>query len=77
MCRSKYGGVEVSEAKPLKPLEDENSNLNRDRRPTGRFDPTMLKDLVGGLRIGVQARTVTSEHSRSRHAPEVIGKVKA
>jgi putative transposase len=44
--RSKYGGLEVSEAKRLKQLEDENSKLKRIVADQV-LDITMLKDLVG------------------------------
>ncbi len=49
--RSKYGGLEVSEAKRLKQLEEENSKLKRivaDQHVADQvLDITMLKDLVG------------------------------
>ena len=44
--RSKYGGMDVSEAKPLKQLEEENSKLKRIVADQA-LDITMLKDLVG------------------------------
>ncbi len=44
--RSKYGGMEVSEAKRLKQLEEENSKLKRIVADQA-LDITMLKDLVG------------------------------
>ena len=44
--RSKYGGLEVSEAKRLKQLEEENSKLKRIVADQA-LDITMLKDLVG------------------------------
>ncbi len=44
--RSKYGGLEVSEAKRLKQLEDENAKLKRIVADQA-LDITMLKDLVG------------------------------
>ena len=44
--RGKYGGMEVSEAKRLKQLEDENSKLKRIVAEQA-LDITMLKDLVG------------------------------
>lgn len=44
--RSKYGGLEVSEAKRLKQLEEENSKLKRIVADQA-LDLTMLKDLVG------------------------------
>jgi putative transposase len=44
--RSKYGGLEVSEAKRLKQLEEENAKLKRIVADQA-FDITMLKDLVG------------------------------
>jgi putative transposase len=44
--RSKYGGLEVSEAKRLRQLEDENSKLKRIVADQA-LDLTMLKDLVG------------------------------
>jgi putative transposase len=44
--RGKYGGLEVSEAKRLKQLEDENSKLKRIVADQA-LDITMLKDLVG------------------------------
>jgi putative transposase len=44
--RSKYGGLEVSEAKRLKQLEEENSKLKRIVADQA-LNITMLKDLVG------------------------------
>jgi len=44
--RSKYGGMDVSEAKRLKRLEEENSRLKRIVADQA-LDITMLKDLVG------------------------------
>ena len=43
--RSKYGGMDVSEAKRLKQLEEENSKLKRIVADQA-LDITMLKDLV-------------------------------
>ena len=42
----KYGGLEVSEAKRLKQLEEENAKLKRIVADQA-LDITMLKDLVG------------------------------
>jgi putative transposase len=44
--RSKYGGMDVSEAKRLKQLEEENSKLKRIVADQA-LDITMLKDLIG------------------------------
>jgi putative transposase len=44
--RSKYGGMEVSEAKRLKQLEEENAKLKRIVADQA-LDITMLKDLLG------------------------------
>jgi putative transposase len=44
--RGKYGGMDASEAKRLKQLEDENSKLKRIVAEQA-LDITMLKDLVG------------------------------
>ena len=44
--RSKYGGLEVSEAKRLRQLEEENAKLKRIVADQA-LDITMLKDLVG------------------------------
>jgi putative transposase len=44
--RSKYGGLEVREAKRLKQLEEENAKLKRIVADQA-LDITMLKDLVG------------------------------
>ena len=44
--RSKYGGLEVSEAKRLRQLEQENAKLKRIVADQA-LDITMLKDLVG------------------------------
>lgn len=44
--RSKYGGMDVSEAKRLKQLEDENAKLKRIVADQA-LDITMLKDLLG------------------------------
>jgi len=43
--RSKYGGMEVSEAKRLKALEDENAKLKR-LLAEAMLDNTALKDLL-------------------------------
>ena len=44
--RGKYGGLEVSEAKRLKQLEEENAKLKRIVADQA-LDITMLKDLAG------------------------------
>jgi putative transposase len=44
--RSKYGGMDVSEAKRLKQLEEENAKLKRIVADQV-LDITMLKDLLG------------------------------
>ena len=44
--KSKYGGLEVSEAKRLKALEDENGRLKR-MLADGMLDNAALKDLLG------------------------------
>ena len=44
--RSKYGGLDVNEARRLKQLEEENGNLKRIVADEA-LDITMLKDLVG------------------------------
>lgn len=44
--RSKYGGLDVSEAKRLKSLEDENGKLKRIVADL-TLDNTALKDLLG------------------------------
>lgn len=44
--KSKYGGMEVSDARRLKQLEDENSRLKR-LLAEQVLDNTMLKDLLG------------------------------
>lgn len=44
--RSKYGGMEVSEAKRLKQVEEENGKLKRIVADQA-LDITMLKDLLG------------------------------
>ena len=44
--RSKYGGLEVSEAKRLRQLEQENAKLKRIVADQA-LDITMLKDLLG------------------------------
>jgi putative transposase len=44
--KSKYGGLEVSEAKRLKALEDENGKLNR-MLADAMLDNAALKDLLG------------------------------
>jgi putative transposase len=44
--KSKYGGLEVSEAKRLKALEDENGKLKRMLADT-MLDNAALKDLLG------------------------------
>jgi putative transposase len=44
--RSEYGGLDVSDSKRLKQLEEENSKLKRIVADEA-LDITMLKDLVG------------------------------
>jgi putative transposase len=44
--RSKYGGMEVSEAKRLKQLEEENAKLKRIVADQA-LDITMLRDVLG------------------------------
>jgi putative transposase len=44
--RSKYGGLDVDEARRLKQLEDENMKLKRIVAEQA-LDITMLKDLLG------------------------------
>lgn len=44
--KSKYGGMEVSDARRLKQLEDENARLKR-LLAEQVLDNTMLKDLLG------------------------------
>ena len=44
--KSKYGGMEVSEAKRLKTLEDENTKLKR-LLADAMLDNAALKDLLG------------------------------
>jgi putative transposase len=44
--RSKYGGMDVSEAKRLKQLEEENAKLKRIVADQA-LDITMLKDVLG------------------------------
>ena len=44
--RAKFGGMEVSEAKRLKQLEDENAKLKR-LLADAMLDNTALKDLLG------------------------------
>ena len=44
--RSKYGGMEVSDAKRLKSLEDENSKLKRLLADT-MLDVSTLKEMLG------------------------------
>ncbi len=44
--KSKYGGLEVSEAKRLKALEDENGKLKR-MLADAMLDNAALKDLIG------------------------------
>jgi hypothetical protein len=68
--RSKYGGLEVSEAKRLKQLEEENSKLKRIVADQA-LDMTMLKDLVeknakpGGPESGGSACTAGAEGQRT------------
>jgi putative transposase len=44
--KAKYGGMEVSETKRLKGLEDENARLRR-LLPDAMLDNAALKDLLG------------------------------
>ena len=44
--KAKYGGMDVSEAKRLKALEDENAKLKR-MLADARLDTVALKDLLG------------------------------
>ena len=44
--KAKYGGMDVSEAKRLKSLEDENTRLKR-QLADAMLDNAVLKDLLG------------------------------
>ena len=44
--KAKYGGMDVSEARRLKALEDENAKLKR-MLPDSMLDNVALKDLLG------------------------------
>lgn len=46
--KAKYGGMDVSDARKLKQLEDENARLKR-LLAEQMLDNTMLKDLLGKL----------------------------
>ena len=53
--KSKYGGLEVSEAKRLRALEDENGRLKR-MLADSMLDNAALKDLLGKLCMTCPAR---------------------
>jgi putative transposase len=49
-CKAKYGGMDVSEAKRLKGLEDENTRLKR-LLADAMLDNAALKDLLGRFMV--------------------------
>ncbi len=53
--KAKYGGMDVSEAKRLKALEDENNRLKR-LLADAMLDNAALKDLLGKIYSGHIAR---------------------
>lgn len=56
--KARYGGLDVSEAKRLKQLEDENSKLKK-LLAEAMLDITMLKDITsknGDVRCGARSR---------------------
>jgi putative transposase len=64
--RAKFGGMDVSEAKRLKPLEDENARLKR-LLADAMLDNVALKDLLGkNSDARRQARGCRSFRSRLR-----------
>ncbi len=64
--RSKYGGMEVSEAKRLKQLEEENSKLKRIVAEQA-LDLTMLKDLVWKEMVSPEEKRSAVAHLRQVH----------
>ncbi|HKD67410.1 MAG TPA: IS3 family transposase [Candidatus Binataceae bacterium] len=76
--KSKYGGLEVSDAKRLKALEDENRRLKR-LLADSMLDNAALKDLLGknGLRPAARRTAVVKMMERhglsQRRAYELVG----
>ncbi|MFC3725777.1 IS3 family transposase [Neoaquamicrobium sediminum] len=65
--KARYGGLEVSEAKRLKALEDENARLKRLLADT-MLDNAALKDLVGKKMVTPAAKREAVAHLRTRFA---------
>ena len=65
--KAKYGGLEVSEARRLKALEDENRRLKK-LLAESMLDNAALKDLLGKNGLKPAART-RSGHPTDRAAP--------
>ncbi|MBU2654896.1 IS3 family transposase [Acidomonas methanolica] len=76
--RSKYGGMEVSEARRLKALEEENAKLKR-LLAESVMDVSTLKDLLGkklvtpGLRREAVTWAITERDYSQRRACRLIG----
>nr|WP_183267566.1 IS3 family transposase [Acidocella aromatica] len=76
--KAKYGGLEVSEAKRLKALEDENAKLKK-LLAEAMLDNAVLKDLGGKKMVTPGAKREAVAHARAefgmseRRACEIIG----
>jgi putative transposase len=64
--KAKYGGLEVSDARRLKALEDENRRLKR-LLADSLLDNAALKDLLGKKRLKPAARRVAVIRVMERH----------
>jgi putative transposase len=64
--KSKYGGLEVSEARRLKVLEDENARLKKLLAET-MLDNTMLKDIASKKMVAPAARREAVVHLCDTH----------
>ncbi|WP_372712388.1 IS3 family transposase [Azospirillum argentinense] len=64
--KAKYGGLEVSEAKRLKTLEDENARLKR-LLAEAMLDNAVLKDLAAKKMVTPAARRAAVAHAQAVH----------
>ena len=64
--KSKYGGLEVSDAKRLKALEDENNRLKR-LLADAMLDNAVLKDLAAKKMVTPAAKRAAVVHARTAH----------
>src|SRR5947208_3266336 len=67
MWKAKYGGLEVSEARRLKALADENGKLKK-LLTEAMLDNAMLKDIASKKMVTPVARRIAAAHLRQTYA---------